>query len=79
MTRKICYECGIPCERAGRKLTANSRECTGWKDPNFVGCCALEDPTEALNRIRSERSKSIHSCHGGYNTIQLALKKAGIQ
>lgn len=74
---KICYECGIPCTRAGEKLTPSTRECTGWKDKNFVGCCALESPEEAYARMAAERRKKFSSSKPLSTTLADALKKAG--
>ncbi len=65
----ICYECGIPCPRAGKKLSKESRECNGWKDPAFFGCAALESPKE-----KRKARRSIHK-----TAMQLAMEKAGIK
>lgn len=72
----ICYECNIPCERAGKKLSASTRECNGWRDPKFVGCFALESPEECTKRMKKEqreyeRSKPLTT------SMYSALKEAG--
>ncbi len=76
----ICYECGVSCPRAGERLTRTTRECNGWKDQNFVGCCALESPEMAAKRFRDEETMRQHSDKSGFGAIamQAALKKAGL-
>lgn len=72
----ICYECNIPCERAGKKLSSSTRECNGWRDPKFFGCCALESPEDCTKRIKKERRKDERS-KPLTTTMYSALKKAG--
>lgn len=76
----ICYEIGIPCPRAGKKLTSTTRECNGWKDKNFVGCCALESPEMAAERFRNEKAMRQNYNKSGFGAVamQAALKKAGL-
>ncbi len=74
---KICYECGIPCPRAEKALTPSTRECNGWKDENFIGCCGLESPEEAYARMAAERRNAFSSSKHLTTTLASALKKAG--
>lgn len=72
----ICYGCNFPCERAGKKLSSSTRECNGWKDPKFVGCCGLESPESARQRMKKERM-AIKRSEPLTSTMYSALKKAG--
>ncbi len=72
----ICYGCNFPCERAGKKLSSSTRECNGWKDPKFVGCCELESPEECTKRMKKERREYERS-KPLTTPIYSALKKAG--
>lgn len=80
MINNICYDCQ-PCHRAGKSLGPNSRICNGWKDPKFVGCCALESPEEAMKRMEDEKKQlsSWSLPDPNHKTeMRLAMEKAGI-